>query len=369
MAAPLAIAVCGTGVGRGHVQALAARPDLFRVSHVVDLNPDRAAEVAAIADARPVTSLAEVLDDPAVDIVDICLPPSLHFTAVRDALAAGKHVICEKPLVATLAEVDALAEAASRAGRRIFPVFQYRYGYAWAALTALKRAGLTGKPYTLSMETHWQRGPDYYTVPWRGTWAGEIGGSVASHASHIHNLATLLMGDVVQVAAFLDTRIHRIETEDCGAIAMRTSEGALLSSSMTQGSFGSTSRFRACFEHLTATASTAPYAIGSGRWTFEATDPARQPEIDAALAATPDPGERFHGFFPDVHAALTGGATLYVPTMAEARHSIELMTAIYASAQEGRIVALPLAADDALMHGWRPHATPHATAAAARGAA
>jgi predicted dehydrogenase len=130
-------------------------------------------------------SIAEVLADPEVQIVDICLPPSMHVPVACDALAAGKHVIVEKPIAGSVAEADRLAAAAVASGRQVFPVFQYRYGRAFDQLAALDAAGHLGAPRVASLETHWNRKADYYAVPWRGTWAHEMGGAVLSHAIHM----------------------------------------------------------------------------------------------------------------------------------------------------------------------------------------
>nr|WP_289852089.1 Gfo/Idh/MocA family oxidoreductase [Rhizobium sp. SSA_523] len=216
----------------------------------------------------------------------------------------------------------------------------------------MKRAGLLGAPFVLSMETHWQRGRDYYAEAWRGTWSGELGGVIVSHASHLHNLATHLVGDIVQVAAFLDTRVNPIETEDCAAIAMRSAEGAMITSSLTLGAAGNSSRFRACFEHATITSSDEPYDVCSAAWTFRATDPGRQAEIDAIVAATPAVATRFPGFFSDIYDALSGKPDLYLPTLQEARHSAELITACYTSASTGQVVSLPLSDRDPSRQGW-----------------
>jgi predicted dehydrogenase len=60
-----------------------------------------------------------------------------------------------------------------------------------------------------SLETHWNRGPDYYAVPWRGTWAGEAGGAILGHAIHAHDLLCRYFGPVAQVQAQLATRVNR----------------------------------------------------------------------------------------------------------------------------------------------------------------
>ncbi|SHL57754.1 Gfo/Idh/MocA family protein [Roseibium suaedae] len=355
MSRKIRVAVIGAGIGKAHVTSYAEVPDLFEVRAVCDLNPERAQEGAALAPgAKAVTSFEEVCADPQIDLVDICLPPQLHARMTLAALEAGKHVVCEKPLAGSIADVQKMKAVAARTGKRVFPVFQYRYGGGYRAVHELKARGLLGRPYTLSLETHWQRGADYYLERWRGTWAGEMGGAIVSHACHAHNLVTHLAGNICDVTAFLDTRVNPIETEDCAAIIMRTAEGALVTSSVTLGSAGSSSRFRACFEHVTATSGVHPYRIGEGPWTFEATDPARQAEIDVVIASVEEPPARFLGLFTDIHAALNGKEPLYLPAMEEGEHSIELITAIYASAREGKVMHLPLASDHPLHDGWLP---------------
>ena len=355
--AAIRVAVIGAGVGRGHTEAFAALPDLFRVAAVCDLDRARAEAGAALAPgAAAVTASAEVLADPAIDLVDICLPPHLHFEATMAALDAGKHVICEKPFMTSMADTARVRARADEVGRRVIPVFQYRYGTGYRRLWELIRTGLAGRPHAISLETHWQRGAAYYAVPWRGTWAGESGGTIVSHATHIHNLATHLAGRIETVAALVDTRINPIETEDTVALAMRTDRGCLVTSSICLGAAGNTSRLRAVFDGVTAQSDVHPYMVGDGDWTFTAADPVRQGEIDAVIAPITGVPIRFAGLFRDVHATLTGGAEMYLPSLDEAAHSVELITAIYQSARSGTLVSLPLPATHPMAEGWRPAA-------------
>ncbi|MBB4952152.1 putative dehydrogenase [Agrobacterium vitis] len=354
MSKRIRVAVLGAGIGKDHIMAYAQLNDLFELVYVCDLNLDKAQVAANFAPGSLVIAdVQQVLSDASIDLVDICLPPHLHASMTIDALRAGKHVICEKPIAGSLNEVSKIEAAALQAGKTVFPVFQYRYGAGYRAAHALKQADLLGKPYVLSLETHWQRDAAYYAERWRGSWTGELGGAIVSHAIHAHNLITLLAGDITDVAALLDTRVNPIETEDCAAITMRTTQGALVTSSVTLGAAGSKSRFRACFEHVTITSGTEPYHVGAGPWIFEATNPDRQAEFDAMLARVPAVGARFVGQFTDIHAHLNGQPDLYLPRFAEGQQSIALITALYDSAQNGRIVHLPLAANHPMRGGWQ----------------
>ncbi|MEL6678811.1 MAG: Gfo/Idh/MocA family oxidoreductase, partial [Pseudomonadota bacterium] len=138
------VAIVGAGIGAEHLAAYRALPERFTVRTICDLDTARAAPLLGTT-MRYTADLAEVLADGEIDVVDVCLPPHLHLEAASRALSAGKHVVCEKPLVASLAEADRLAEVARAAGRAVFPVFQYRFGPGAARLRALMAAGLTGR--------------------------------------------------------------------------------------------------------------------------------------------------------------------------------------------------------------------------------
>lgn len=349
----LKVAVIGAGIGGSHIEGYRALPECYEVSMVCDLDTDRAKGAAKdLPNCKIVSDIADVLADGEIDIVDNCLPPHLHFSVTMDALAAGKHVVCEKPFTTSLAEADQVLKLAGEVGKSVFPVFQYRYGLGFQRLIRLVKKNMVGRAYSASLETHWQRGSAYYSVPWRGTWAGECGGVIIGHAIHIHNLATHLLGPVAKVGAFLDTRVNPIETEDSGAISMQMECGALVTSSITLGSATDMSRMRICYEHVTAESGLQPYTIGAGDWTFKATDPARQAEFDAEIGQLNEVPERFHGMLLEVYKSLNGDADASPPDSGDARHSIELITAIYQSDRDGKIVSLPIDESHSLYTGW-----------------
>ena len=245
-----------------------------------------------------------------------------------------------------------MATVATRTGRRLFPVFQYRYGPAFAALDTLVAEGLTGPPVVASLETHWNRDAAYYTVPWRGTWAGERGGAVLGHAIHAHDILCRYFGPVETVQAQLATRVNPIETEDCAALALRFASGALATSSVTLGAATNETRVRLVFRDLTATSGTIAYAPGSGPWRFVARDSSRQADVEAVVARHADAPTGFAGYLGAVADALDGrGAAVGVE---EGQASIALVTAIYAAARSGTTEKLPLPEPHPLRAGWGP---------------
>lgn len=350
----ISVAILGAGIGREHLAGYRSLPDRFAVKWVIDLDTDRAQSILD-GDRGPQVSAdaQEALQDPEVDLIDICLPPALHVDMALKALHAGKHAILEKPIAASLAEVDRLQDAEAHGKARLFPVFQYRYGPATAALDALIDCGLAGQPQVAAVETHWDRDADYYAMPWRGTWAGEMGGAVLSHAIHNHDLLCRYFGPVAQVQAMLTTRVNPIETEDCAAISIGFENGALATSSVTLGAAGNTSRLRFVFEHLTATSGDAPYAPATGQWQFAARDPAKQGEVDRIVAEAARAPVGFQGYLAAVAGALTGTAGRAV-TLRDGRASVELVSAIYAAQAQGEQMRLPMKKSAAIYHGWQP---------------
>lgn len=351
------VAILGAGIGREHLAAYRTLPDKFSVGMLIDQDRPRIENIRAQDDFVAATDIDAALENPAIDLIDICLPPHLHVPTALRALDAGKHVICEKPIAMSMADVDLLRAAALRNTRQVFPVFQYRWGPALAQLRHLISQGLAGRPQIGALETHWSRGAEYYAIPWRGTWAGEQGGAVLGHAIHNHDLMTHFMGPVAALSAITTTRVNQIETEDCAAISFEMANGALVTSSITLGAAFNETRIRLVFEKLSATSGNAPYAPGSVPWVFTARDPAHQTAIDAALVDTIAESVGFQGFLHQVARALAGENNNAV-TLEEGAASIALVTAIYHAARTGERVGLPLLETHPLYGGWHPARVP-----------
>jgi len=346
------VAVAGVGIGRQHVGAFRQLPDCFDVVALCDPNAERRDAVAnEFGVPRTTAAFDDLLTQDDVDVVDICTPQSLHYRQVEAALAAGRHVICEKPVVGSLAECDELIAAERASGKRVVPVYQYRFGVGFQKLLHLIRHGVTGKHYLSTAETTWRRGPAYFATAWRGNLSQAMGGCLLTQAIHAHDAMTLALGRVRKVYATIATRVNAVETEDCAVASLTFVDGSLGSLAVTLGSADDTSRLRFHFEHLTAQSSLAPYSMTAEPWTLIPSDDAAGRRIAEALADFEAGPEGFVGQFQRFHDALDHGAEMPV-TLADARTSLELLTALYHSAATGREVELPLASTHPAYRGW-----------------
>lgn len=92
------------------------------------------------------SELEQMLTDPEIDVIDICLPPHLHFSAAQAAFAHGKHVFCEKPLAVSLADCDRLVAAAKAAGKQLVVGHVLPYFPEFAAVRELIEKQTYGRP-------------------------------------------------------------------------------------------------------------------------------------------------------------------------------------------------------------------------------
>jgi predicted dehydrogenase len=348
-------AVVGCGIGKSHMLAFQKVPDQFTLAAICDLD---ATKTQAVADELKIgkvyTSLADLCADPEIDVIDLATPPHLHFDQIQQVLAAGKHVICEKPLVPSLKHVDILVDVEKKAGgKRILPIFQYRYGHGFQKLKFLHDRGLTGKAYTVNIETSWRRRDDYYAIAWRGKWKTELGGCCLTHAIHAHDMLTYINGPVKRVFARCATRVNPVEVEDCAAITFELEDGSLAGSTVTLGRADEISRHSFVFEKLSADSNLRPYDSSGDPWVFKGDTKELQAQIDDALKEFQPEPEHYQGQFVRFHEALQTGGRLPA-TLDDARQALELITAIYHSGETGEAVTLPLGSDHPKYANWTP---------------
>jgi predicted dehydrogenase len=164
---------------------------------VYDVHPDRAAERAAEAGADAVGSLAELIGG--VEVVDICSPTDDHRATAEAAAAAGRHVICEKPIARTLADALALTDACRRAGVRLFVAHVTRYFPEYVAAQAAVAAGQIGRPAVIRLRRESSR-PSKAATSWIFDEA-RSGGLFLDLMIHDFDFARWIAGEVDSVMA------------------------------------------------------------------------------------------------------------------------------------------------------------------------
>lgn len=350
----LRVAVVGCGIGKLHAEAYHQLPERFELLAICDLDQAKAQALAETYHVgRVVGDIAAVCAMDDLDVIDICTPPHLHYEQIRQVLAAGKHAICEKPLVSSVQQVDELLAAEAGSGRRVMPIFQYRFGHGLQKLKLLIGKGLAGRAYLATIEVAWRRRADYYAVPWRGFWRTERGGALLTHAIHSIDMLSYVLGPARSVYARTATRVNPIEVEDCAAVAFEMADGALVTLGVTLGSAVEISRHRFCFAGFSAESNTRAYTSSGDPWVFSGDTPERAEAIEEVLAAfTPLP-EGYAGQFYRFYDALRDGTELPV-TLADARAALELITAMYMSARSGQALELPLGREHPGYTGWLP---------------
>ena len=160
----------------------------------------------------------------------LCTPPGLHKDQAITALRGGAHVVCEKPPVLSLADLDAVLEVAREVGREYAVVFQQRTGTAVGHVQRLLADGTLGRPLVGVCHTLWyRRQEDYYAVPWRGKWATEGGGPLLGLGIHQLDLLAFLLGEWAEVDARAFRLDRDLETEDTSTAVIRFANDAIVS--------------------------------------------------------------------------------------------------------------------------------------------
>jgi predicted dehydrogenase len=250
------IAIIGLGMAVGpHAESLLRLADRVEVAAAYSVRAERRARFHARFPALPLAeNLEAVLDDRSISGVILLTPPNTHLELVRRATAAGKHILLEKPLETTVARAEQVVEACRAAGVSLGIVLQHRFRPAGQRLRALIAEGSLGRLLGCSTAMRLWRPQSYYDEPGRGTLARDGGGVLLTQGIHTLDLMLSLAGPVAEVAAFATTTpVHRMETEDLVAGALRFANGALGTVDATTAAYpGFPERIEFVFERGTA---------------------------------------------------------------------------------------------------------------------
>ena len=349
---PIGFGLVGCGmISNFHAQAVAR----IRGAKIVACYDSYAPSAARFGEAQGCTvfaKMAEMLDDPRVDIVTVCTPSGAHRDPAVAAANAGKHVVVEKPLEITLKRCDAIINACRKNKVKLCTIFPSRFSPTNQALKSALDAGRFGRLTLGDAYTKWWRTQEYYdSGGWRGTWKLDGGGACMNQAIHSIDLLYSCMGDVVEVTGATATLAHkRIEVEDVGVATLRFRNGALGVIEATTSAYpGMLKRME--IHGTQGTAIVEEDSILS--WEFQ-----KRRQHDAALrkkfaktttgGGAADPAAiSYVGHMRQLQDFIKAVRTGSEPLVdgEEGRKSVEIILAIYQSAWSGKRVTLPLKRD------------------------
>ena len=258
-------AIFGTGfMGRVHLEAV-RRVEFVEAAAITGRNEEAARKLGAAFSVPAVADYRDILRDPAIDAVHICTPNAQHYSMAKDALQAGKHVICEKPLTTTVAEAQELVSLAAKQGLRNCVCHNLRYYPMVQQMRRLREAGDLGE--ILVVQGTYSQDWLLYDTDWNWRVDAKAGGAsrcmadIGSHwfdmVEHVTGLrVTSLCADLQTFHATRKQPKHSVETfankllgpedyietpvetEDFGAVIFRMgarTRGAMTASQVSAG--------------------------------------------------------------------------------------------------------------------------------------
>ncbi|MBL8798978.1 MAG: Gfo/Idh/MocA family oxidoreductase [Planctomycetia bacterium] len=359
------VRVALTGCGKvGHIHATAVRSLAeAELVGVCDVSAERARDFGAKYDVPGFTDLATMLRQAQVELLLVCTPHPLHAQPTLVAASLGVHVLVEKPLAASLADCDAMLQAAQQGGVLLGVISQRRFYEAVRRIKDAIDAGKLGKP-VLGVFTmySWRDAAYYQSDPWRGKWSTEGGGVLVNQSPHMLDLLRWYMGPIAEITGYWANVNHPgIEVDDTAVAVLRFQNGGLgsivASVSQKPGIFtkvhihGSNAASVGVETDRGATFIAGMTAIAepplNDLWTIpgEEAQLAQFQAADRQSFRQVDATSHYHALqIQDFARAIRENRAPQV-TGEDGRAVVEMFTAIYRSNNERRPVTLPLKAE------------------------
>jgi len=328
-----------------HAKAINEIPHA-RLVGCCDSGSGRAKKLTDKYSCRVFSNYQELVKSDQINIVTIATPSGFHMEPTVAAAKAGKHVICEKPLEITLERIDAMIAAHKKKGTVLGGIFPLRFNDAMVPLREVVKSGRFGVITYAGIYVPWWRTDEYYKDSWHGTRKLDGGGALMNQSIHMVDTLCELMPPVESVQAFTAKLGHpQIEAEDTVVAALRFTGGALGIIYGTTASYpGQFRRFE-----ITGTKGTVVYMEDSFTvWQFADNRPEDEQirrqfsqihggggVADPAAIAHQNHTHNFKAFVD----ALESGKEFWI-NGSEARKSVEVISAVYKSAAEGKLVKL-----------------------------
>ncbi|WJV17602.1 Gfo/Idh/MocA family oxidoreductase [Rossellomorea marisflavi] len=230
---PLKIGVigCGSIAKHRHIPEYMANEHAEIVA-VCDVVKDRAEEMADQIGAKAYTDYKDLLKDESIEAVSVCTPNALHAPISVDALKAGKHVLCEKPMATSTEEAEAMIVAANEAGRKLMIGHNQRFVPSHQKAKELISKGEAGKIYSFRT-AFGHGGPEGWSVDGKDSWFFKkeeaFIGAMGDLGVHKTDLMRYILGEeFVEVGAFVETSSkENADVDDTAVCVLKTESGTI----------------------------------------------------------------------------------------------------------------------------------------------
>lgn len=219
----------GGGIANAHLGGYATIPDRAKVTAVADAVPETLAQRVEQLGATGYSDFTELVKDPDVDAVDICLPHHLHKPAIIAAAEAGKHILCEKPLCLTAEEAREVRDAVAKAGVTLMCAHNQLFMPAVAKAKEVIDSGALGTVYEVRTTDSFFNDFDPESMGWRAKAATSGGGEYIDTGYHpTYLLMHLSGGKPVEAFSMMSThRLTFMEGEDSAQVLVRFDNGSV----------------------------------------------------------------------------------------------------------------------------------------------
>jgi len=314
---------------------------------VTDIDPQRAKKFSETYHCVALRKLDDLLEDDAIDVINILTPNHLHKDAVMKIASAGKHILVEKPPALSLVDLDEMIDLCDQKNVKLGVVLQCRVRPAVQAVKKAIDSGRFGRVLQADAYMKWYRTTEYYySEPWRSQRRAGAGVTI-QHAFHYFDLLHFLNGQVTEVQARMTNLAHpEVELEDTVTAFLKYQNGA-------QGVLQASTAFFPGQDIRIEIYGTDGAAVIVGEridtWQFktELSEDEQIRKIGSAAVQTAATGPAAFAFkdhqvvIEDMVDAIVNDRNPVIPTPAT-RHTLELALAMYQSDKTGKSVKFPI---------------------------
>lgn len=340
----LRFALVGCGrISGNHLAAIRRHAGQIELAGVCDINAERVVHAASTEGTGAYSSLHELLGAGNVDVVVLSTPSGLHARQAIEAAQAGCHVITEKPMATRWEDGRRMVEVFDRAGLRLFVVKQNRTNPPLQLLKRAVQKKRFGRIYMAEVNVFWTRPQEYYDSEcWRGKWEFD-GGALMNQASHYVDLLDWIVGPVESVYAYIGTLARNIEVEDTGVVAIKWRSGTLGTLNVTMLTYPKNLEGSITILGEKGTVRIGGIALNKlQHWEFDAPDPDDEIAGSCSVETQSVYGHGHAMYYENVIDVLRSECEPETDGR-EGLRSLEILTAMYMSARDGRRISLPLA--------------------------